>query len=165
MLLDCLDGLTEEEARVQLVPSRTTLLGLVKHGTFVEKVWFREAPTSSSRSTLGIAPNPDESFKLEEGDNIASVIAEYREEIAHTHQVLEGTTGETVFPREQAGRCPCAGSSFTCCVNWRSTADTRTSCANKSWPREMPLPRPGDGRLHRSNNHRRSTHRTCLNFP
>src|SRR5215471_4702424 len=27
----CLDGLTEEQARRSLVPSRTTLLGLVKH--------------------------------------------------------------------------------------------------------------------------------------
>ena len=29
----CLDGLTEEQARRSLVPSRTTLLGLVKHAT------------------------------------------------------------------------------------------------------------------------------------
>ena len=29
----CLDGLTEEQARQSLVPSRTTLLGLVKHAT------------------------------------------------------------------------------------------------------------------------------------
>jgi len=35
-----LDGLTEEQVRRSLVPSRTTLLGLVKHATFVEKVWF-----------------------------------------------------------------------------------------------------------------------------
>jgi hypothetical protein len=35
----CLDGLSEEQARRSLVPSLTTLLGLVKHATFVEKVW------------------------------------------------------------------------------------------------------------------------------
>jgi hypothetical protein len=29
----CLDGLTEEQARRSLVPSPTTLLGLVKHAT------------------------------------------------------------------------------------------------------------------------------------
>ena len=34
----CLDGLTEEQVRRSMVPSRTTLLGLVKHATFVEKV-------------------------------------------------------------------------------------------------------------------------------
>ena len=35
MLAGCLDGLTEDEMRASLVPSRTTLLGLVKHATFV----------------------------------------------------------------------------------------------------------------------------------
>jgi hypothetical protein len=45
----CLDGLTEEQARRSLVPSRTTLLGLVKHATVVEKVWFDEAVTCRDR--------------------------------------------------------------------------------------------------------------------
>ena len=35
-----LDGLTQEQARRQLVPSLTTLLGLVKHAAFAERVWF-----------------------------------------------------------------------------------------------------------------------------
>ncbi|WP_249714098.1 mycothiol transferase [Rhizomonospora bruguierae] len=39
----CLDGLTEEQVRRSLVASGTTLLGLVKHATFVEKVWFDDA--------------------------------------------------------------------------------------------------------------------------
>jgi Protein of unknown function (DUF664) len=42
----CLDGLTEEQARRSLVPSRTTLLGLVKHATFVES----RQPTRDSRT-------------------------------------------------------------------------------------------------------------------
>jgi Protein of unknown function (DUF664) len=45
----CLDGLTVEQARRSLVPSRTTLLGLVKHATFVGKVWFDEAVTCRDR--------------------------------------------------------------------------------------------------------------------
>lgn len=71
----CLDGLTEEQARRSLVPSRTTLLGLVKHATFVEKVWFDEAVTSRSRAEIGIPATPDESFILEDGDTIASIRA------------------------------------------------------------------------------------------
>ena len=39
-LHDSLNGLTEEEARRRLVPSRTTLLGLVEPASFVEGVWF-----------------------------------------------------------------------------------------------------------------------------
>jgi hypothetical protein len=72
-LHDCLDGLTEEQARRSLVPSRTTLLGLVKHATFVEKVWFDEAVTCRSRADIGIPASPDESFLLDDGDTIDAV--------------------------------------------------------------------------------------------
>src|SRR6478672_4577671 len=71
----CLDGLTEEQARRSLVPSRTTLLGLVKHAAFVEKVWFDEAVTCRSRAEIGIPATPDESFELTELDTIDSVRA------------------------------------------------------------------------------------------
>lgn len=54
----------EHEARRRLVPSRTTLLGLLKHVTFVERVWFDEgvravarAPRSGSPRTL-TSPSP-----------------------------------------------------------------------------------------------------------
>ncbi len=75
----CLDALTEEQVRRQLVPSRTTLLGLVKHATFVEKVWFEEAVTGRSRAEIGIPATPDESFILDEDDTIATVQRAHRE--------------------------------------------------------------------------------------
>jgi hypothetical protein len=76
---DCLDGLTEEQARRSLVSSRTTLLGLLKHATFVEKVWFDEAITCRSRAEIGIAASPDESFVLDATDTIATVRDAHRE--------------------------------------------------------------------------------------
>jgi Protein of unknown function (DUF664) len=75
----CLDGLTEEQARRSLVPSRTTLLGLVKHATFVEKVWFDEAVTGRSRAETGIPAVSGDSFLLQDGDTIASVRQAHRE--------------------------------------------------------------------------------------
>jgi hypothetical protein len=69
----CLDGLTEEQVRRSLVPSRTTLLGLVKHATFVEKVWFDEAVTGRPRAEIGLPATPDESFILHDDDTIATV--------------------------------------------------------------------------------------------
>jgi hypothetical protein len=76
-LTACLDGLSEEQARRRLVPSRTTLLGLVKHAAFVERVWFDEAITCRSRAEIGIPATPDESFVLAGDDTIASVRAAY----------------------------------------------------------------------------------------
>jgi hypothetical protein len=78
-LRDCLDGLTEEQARRSLVPSQTTLLGLVKHATFVEKVWFDEAVTCRSRAEIGIPATPDESFVLEPSDTIDGVRETHRQ--------------------------------------------------------------------------------------
>lgn len=72
-LAGCLDGLTEDQARRSLVPSRTTLLGLVKHATFVEKVWFDESVTRRSRAEIGIPATPDESFILTDEDTIGSI--------------------------------------------------------------------------------------------
>jgi Protein of unknown function (DUF664) len=78
-LHDCLDGLTEEQARRSLVPSRTTLLGLVKHAIFVEKVWFDMAITCRPRAEIGIPADPDESFILQADDTIATVRQAHRE--------------------------------------------------------------------------------------
>ena len=75
----CLDGLTEEQARRSLVRSATTLLGLVKHATFVEKVWFDEAVTCRSRAEIGIPATPGESFVLDDSDTIATVQQAHRE--------------------------------------------------------------------------------------
>jgi hypothetical protein len=81
---DSLAGLTDEQARRQLVPSRTTLLGLVKHATFVEQVWFGEAISRRSRADLGIVAGPDESFELSPDDSVESVLAAHREVCAQS---------------------------------------------------------------------------------
>jgi uncharacterized protein (TIGR03083 family) len=77
-ILALLDGLTEEQARRRLVPSRTTLLALVKHAAFVEGVWFPVALDGRTRDELGLPDHPDASFELTDEDTIASVSAQYR---------------------------------------------------------------------------------------
>ena len=47
-LHDALNDLTEDEARRRLVVSKTTVLGLVKHVSFVEAVWFDQAITGKA---------------------------------------------------------------------------------------------------------------------
>ena len=74
----CVDGLSEDEARLRLVPSATTLLGLLKHVTFVEGVWFDQAVTGRSYTEIGIASTPGGSFTLSDSDTIASVQEAHR---------------------------------------------------------------------------------------
>jgi Protein of unknown function (DUF664) len=68
-----LDGLTEEEARRSLVASRTTLLGLVKHVTYAERVWFEQAITGRTRAEMGLPPSPADAFELTDADTVESV--------------------------------------------------------------------------------------------
>src|SRR5437588_3555436 len=73
-----LDGLTEEQARRRLVTSATTLLGLLKHVTWMQRVWFEECVGGTSRQELGLVQTPEECFRLSDDETIASVTAAYR---------------------------------------------------------------------------------------
>jgi Protein of unknown function (DUF664) len=70
-------GLTEQQARRRLVPSATTVLGLVKHVTWMQRVWFEECIGGTPRLELGLVQSPAESFELSEADTIASVTAAF----------------------------------------------------------------------------------------
>ncbi|MEO6085817.1 MAG: DinB family protein [Umezawaea sp.] len=89
-LHDCVNGLDEEEARRSLVPSRTTLLGLVKHVTYVERFYFDHCVTGRSLKEIGVAATPDRSFILTGHDTIASVQAAHRVACAESRRVAAG---------------------------------------------------------------------------
>lgn len=105
-LNSCLDGLTEEQVRRRLVPSRTTLLGLVKHAAFVEKVWFDEAFTGRPRSEIGIPATPDESFILNESDTIESIRSAHREACATSRAAAAPLGLDAVVTGNRRGPVP-----------------------------------------------------------
>lgn len=98
-----LDGLTEEQARRRLVTSATTLLGLLKHVTWMQRVWFEEAVDGKSRRELGLAENPDESFRLADDDTIASITAAHREACAAARAVVADLSLDTVVTGHRMG--------------------------------------------------------------
>jgi hypothetical protein len=102
----CLDGLTEEQARRSLVPSRTTLLGLVKHATFVEKVWFDEAVTCRSRREIGLPSTPDESFILHHDDTIAAVQQAHSEACESSRRATAALELDDLLPGNRRGPLP-----------------------------------------------------------
>ncbi|MBT1001672.1 DUF664 domain-containing protein [Paenarthrobacter sp. DKR-5] len=105
-LAGSLDGLAEEEARASLVPSRTTLLGLVKHGAFIERVWFDEAITRRSRTEIGSPATPDDSFILDDGDTIASVRDAYRAACEASRSAVAGLGLDDVVRGNRRGPLP-----------------------------------------------------------
>lgn len=86
-IVGLLDGLTEEQARRRLVPSLTTLLGLVKHAAFAERVWFDVALAGRTRAEIGLPVSVDDSFVLTDDDTVESVLAQYRQAWADADEI------------------------------------------------------------------------------
>lgn len=84
-------GVSEEDAVRRLVPSATTLAGIVKHLRWVELGWFQRVLAGRPPEDLPPVPwtdqDPDADFRLEPGETLARVIAEYDQECARSRAV------------------------------------------------------------------------------
>src|SRR5437763_6062341 len=98
-----LDGLTDEQARCRLVPSATTLLGLLKHATWMQRVWFEECVGGTPRRELGLVQTPEESFRLAADDTVAGVTAAYRQACATARSAVAGLSLDAVVTGHRAG--------------------------------------------------------------
>ncbi len=102
----CLDGLTEEQVRRRLVPSQTTLLGLVKHATYAERVWFGEAVTGRSRQEMGLPPNASDAFFLTDTDTIETVRRAHHQACHASRQATAGLGLDEVLRGHWLGPLP-----------------------------------------------------------
>jgi ketopantoate reductase len=114
LLHDSLNGLNEEEACRSLVPSKTTLLGLVKHVTYVETFYLQHCITGQPLQELGVASTPDRSFVLTDGDTIATIRAAH----AATCQQSREAAGELRLGGVVRGpkNSWCSTSTCACCT-------------------------------------------------
>ncbi|MGW0762218.1 DinB family protein [Streptomyces sp. NPDC002814] len=76
---DKVAGVPEPQVRTGGVPSGTSLLGLLKHLTFVERFYFLGEDVGHWRATL--RPSPE--------DTIDGVLADYREAVERANQVID----------------------------------------------------------------------------
>ena len=88
-----LSGVSEEDARCRLVPSLTTLGGIVKHLRWVEHSWFQRC--LADRPAEGLPPvpwtddDPDADFRMEPGESAEALLAEYERQCALSRQVSD----------------------------------------------------------------------------
>src|SRR5690606_27043906 len=68
--------------------SLTTVMGLVKHATFVEQVWFHHRLADVPRSELGVPADVDSSFRLTSQDTVASVREHHLQACERSREVL-----------------------------------------------------------------------------
>ena len=104
-LLEKLDGLGEEQLRRPMVPSGTSLLGLVKHLTETEHGWFViEYARLDEEPLFETEDDPEAGFKVGPDETSALIVARYLEICERSREILAGAAslGETV-PNERWG--------------------------------------------------------------
>lgn len=83
-----LEGLTLEQASQPLVPSGTSLLGLVKHLAFVERYWFQITIQRSGIDRGYDRSEPDTDYRIEPGETIESVLDLYTDECETSRTII-----------------------------------------------------------------------------
>lgn len=89
-LISRLFGVSETEARSTPTASSLSLLAIVKHAAVWEHRWFGVV-VAGHRSRDGwpeVDVQDDNGFRLDDADTVASVIADYRAQIAASESIL-----------------------------------------------------------------------------
>ncbi len=98
-------GLSEEDARRKLVPSLTTLAGLVKHLIGVERHWFQAVLAQSpARSLPANSRGDDASWLVDDGETLDGLIAEYDRTCSWSRQAAARFALEDAVPHRRLGQ-------------------------------------------------------------
>jgi uncharacterized damage-inducible protein DinB len=87
VLLFKMAGASEADLRKRLVPSHTTLLGLVKHVAYSERWWFQDRFAGHEVTDPFTAENPDADFIIEPDDETEAILDLYRAECAKSRSI------------------------------------------------------------------------------
>jgi uncharacterized damage-inducible protein DinB len=101
-LLWKLEGLDDEQLRRAMVPSGTSLLGIVKHLAYVERSWFQRVWAGQEVSFPWTKEDPDADWRIEPEETTEAVVALYDGECDRSRQIVAGAAGldeAVVHPR------------------------------------------------------------------
>lgn len=93
-ILKKIEGLSEEDVRRPMVPSGTSLLGMVKHLAFVERWWFRTVFMDEELDYPWTDDDPDADFKVGAGESTQDIIDLYRYETARSREITASALPE-----------------------------------------------------------------------
>ena len=87
-LLMKIDGVSDTDLRRPMVPSGTTLLGMVKHLAYVERWWFRRVFLDQDVSFPWTDDDPDADFRIEENETTEDIVRLYQGECEEIRAVV-----------------------------------------------------------------------------
>ena len=104
VLVRKVSGVPELAARDRHVPSKTTLAGLVKHMTGVERGWFQLVLAGRAAAETG--PNAGggaDSWELADGETVASLVEHYRRACEVSRQAAARFALDDTVPHRRLG--------------------------------------------------------------
>jgi hypothetical protein len=97
-----IDGLSEEDIRRRLVPSLTTVGGVVKHLRWVETGWFHQLLGARTGDVRRAHPR-DWEFTVQPDDTVASLVADYRVACAASRAAAAAYALDDLVPERSLG--------------------------------------------------------------
>jgi uncharacterized damage-inducible protein DinB len=98
-------GLSEEDVRRSLVPSLTTLAGILKHLSAVERSWFQRRLAQRSPDAIeGDSRGADNTWAIADDESIDDLTAEYDEACSESRRIAAELELEDSVPHERLGR-------------------------------------------------------------
>ena len=90
-ILRKIEGASDETVRARIVPSQTTLLGIVKHLAWIEIWWFQMVFAGRQVDLPTSDEDPDGDWRIEPRETAEQIIAFYREACAESRAIVAGT--------------------------------------------------------------------------
>ena len=87
-LLWKIDGVGDDDLRRPMVPSGTSLLGLVKHLAYVEQGWFQRTFAGEDVTVPWTDDDPDADFRSEPDETTAQIVEFYERSCARSREIV-----------------------------------------------------------------------------
>ena len=101
-ILEICEGLSEEQLRRPMVPSGTSLLGMIHHLVYVERGWFEEGIAGLTvEYPFDDEEDPDIDFRVRSEMRAQEVLDLYRSQCARSREVLAGASLDDPIKEEK----------------------------------------------------------------
>jgi uncharacterized damage-inducible protein DinB len=95
-------GVSDEDARRPMVPSGTSLAGILKHLAFVERYWFQEVFDGGDPEYPWTEDDPDADWRVEPWETVEGLVDFYEAEIERSRAITGAAA--SLKRRDSAGR-------------------------------------------------------------
>jgi uncharacterized damage-inducible protein DinB len=97
------EDLAKEQATRRLVPSLTTLLGMVKHLAHVEAWWFQENFAGRDIEYPWTDDDPDADFRIEDDETVEGIIELYKSKCVESRKVVANASLDDLSQKAARG--------------------------------------------------------------